>query len=205
MSNSVLDLFLCVVSQGYFFKQRNELAHACFSSLEPYADLLISLSLHLCDHMSLEGKKEKRLKSDTCWACQYKSIFDSYKTKQLHCQKGFDKIKWTALTVYHGSIWWTVSDECFYFLVNVLVCDVVRGLSWKQGMLPLAKPLQCLYQLPLVGTLEMWQWKILSFSLNIWLKTFPLHQFNKTCRRNFPLYICTFLKYFLFIFEEVLL
>ena len=51
----------------------------------------------------LEEKIKRRLKSDTCWACQFKSIFDSYKRKQPRSQKGFDGIKRTTLTGHHAA------------------------------------------------------------------------------------------------------
>lgn len=134
---------------SHFFKHQNRLTHTCVflvSILCWFIDC--SPSVHLCDHMTLR-KKGKKLKNDPCWACQYNSIFDSYKIKQPYCQKGFDRMKWTILTGYHESIWWVVSDECSHFIVNVLMCDEFPGLSWfltapwKHRMLPLAKALLC--------------------------------------------------------------
>lgn len=124
------------------FKQQHGLAHPWMCDL---LISLISLSLNLWDHVSFEEKNEKKLRNDAGWACQYKSILDNYKTKQPYCHKGFERIKWTILTRYHGSIWWVVSDECSHFLVKTLICDEFHGLSlfltvlWTQKMLPWAK------------------------------------------------------------------
>lgn len=47
------------------------------------------------------GKKRKKYTGTYALACL-----------SLCCQKGFDRIKWTILNVYQGSIWSVVSAEC---------------------------------------------------------------------------------------------
>lgn len=44
-----------------------------------------------------------------------------------HCHKGFDRIKWTIVNVYHGSIWSVVSAECPSFHC-LFAC--VLWISW---------------------------------------------------------------------------
>ena len=152
--------------------------------------------------MSLKKKIKRRLKSDTCWACQYKSSFDSYKRKLPRCQKGFDGIKWTTLTGYHAA-----SGGLFQMnaLISLSVC--LRGMH----------SVDCLGFPQLLESrgLVPWAESLLSFlstafqrkrdhrrgdSGKFWVlaqiagqKEFPLpqRQANKTGKRDFPLYFCT--------------
>lgn len=53
-------LFLVIASSPqhiFFINNRMGWCTHVFSSLEPYADLLVSPSLHLCDHVTLKEKK----------------------------------------------------------------------------------------------------------------------------------------------------
>lgn len=59
---------------------------------------------------------KRRLKSDTCWACQYKSSLDSYRRKLPRCQKGLMEVGLTTWTGYRaasgGCPRWTLSFPC---------------------------------------------------------------------------------------------
>lgn len=152
--------------------------------------------------MSLKKKIKRRLKSDTCWACQYKSSFDSYKRKLPRCQKGFDGIKWTTLTGYHAAS---------------------GGLSQMNALISLSMCLRGMHSVDCLGFPQLlesrgpvpWAESLLSFlstafqrkrdhrrgdSGKFWVlaqiagqKEFPLpqRQVNKTGKRDFPLYFCT--------------
>lgn len=80
-------LFVHRLPSTLFLNNRMGWCTHVFSSLEPYADLLVSPSLHLCDHVTLKEKKggikKPQKKKNACWACQYKSTFDSYKQNEI--------------------------------------------------------------------------------------------------------------------------
>lgn len=153
--------------------------------------------------MSLKKEIKRRLKSDTCWACQYKSSLDSYRRKLPRCQKGFDGSKWTTWTGYRAAS---------------------GGLSQMNALVSLSTCLRVMHSVDCLGFPQLlesrgpvpWVESLLSFlstafqrkcghlrgeSGKFWVlaqiagqKEFPLPQcrVNKTGKRNFPLYFCTF-------------
>lgn len=171
--------------------------------LDLHVDLLISPSWHLCDHVSLKKEIKRRLKSDTCWACQYKSSLDSYRRNCHAVRKALMEV-----SEPHGqdNVQHLAGCPCDERLVSLSTClRVMRlcGLSWFPQLLESRGPVP-------------WVESLLSFlstafqrkcghlrgeSGKFWVlaqiagqKEFPLPQcrVNKTGKRNFPLYFCTF-------------
>lgn len=124
-------LFVHRLPSTLFLNNRMGWCTHVFSSLEPYADLLVSPSLHLCDHVTLKEKKggiKKPQKKKMPAGPANTKVPLTVTNKMRSCQKGCDGIKRTILTGHHESIWWVVSDECSHFIVTVFMCDGFCGL-----------------------------------------------------------------------------